>query len=108
MRKASLMGAETNHLWPVSRYSWPGPSAPTGTARVELARTSDPPCFSVRAMPMVQPVFWSAGMKRESYSVEVTRGSHTSATSGCSLSDGTTAKVMVMGHPTPDSTCESM
>ena len=37
----------------------PGParSRPAGTARVVLARTSEPPCFSVIAMPMVMPCF---------------------------------------------------
>src|SRR6476620_6788278 len=39
----SPIGAEVNHLCPVSRYS-PGPA---GMARVVFARTSEPPCFSV-------------------------------------------------------------
>ena len=45
------MGALQNHLCPVSEYSAPGPGAPRGIARVVLARTSDPPCFSVIAIP---------------------------------------------------------
>ncbi|MNT23730.1 hypothetical protein D3C72_1591610 [compost metagenome] len=58
VRKASDMGAEQNHLCPVSRYQ---PSSPVGSARVALARTSDPPCFSVMAMPMVTPALSAAG-----------------------------------------------
>src|SRR5436305_3925374 len=41
-RNASLIGAEQNHLCPVRRHA-----SPSGTARVVLARTSEPPCFSV-------------------------------------------------------------
>ncbi len=55
-RKASDIGAEQNHLCPVSRYS--ATSLPAATrcastdwACVRLARTSEPPCFSVIAMP---------------------------------------------------------
>ena len=58
------MGAEQNHLCPVSRSSPPGPPAPIGSALVELARTSEPPCFSVMAMPMVAAVLSSAGIER--------------------------------------------
>ena len=51
-RNASLIGALQNHLCPVSRNSRPhAPSSPVGSARVVFARTSDPPCFSVIAMP---------------------------------------------------------
>ena len=49
------MGAEKNHLWPVTAKHWPQASAPMGTACVVLARTSEPPCFSVMPMPMVTP-----------------------------------------------------
>jgi hypothetical protein len=55
VRKASLIGAEQNHLWPVSRYSPPGPPPSTGTAVDRLARTSEPPCFSVIAIPNSAP-----------------------------------------------------
>ena len=48
-RKASHMGADMNHLCPVSAYSSP----PSASARVVLARTSVPPCFSVIPMPRV-------------------------------------------------------
>ena len=60
------MGAEKNHLWPVMRQREPQSSVPSGTARVVLARTSEPPCFSVMPMPMVTAVFWSSGAKRPS------------------------------------------
>ncbi len=59
MRKTSLIGAEQNHLWPVSRYQ---PSPPS-SALVVLARTSEPPCFSVMAIPARQPAL-SAGSLR--------------------------------------------
>src|SRR5207245_4723240 len=49
VKKASLIGAEQNHLCPESSYSPP----PRGTARDELARRSEPPCLSVIAMPVV-------------------------------------------------------
>ena len=54
------MGAEQNHLWPVSRKA-PSPSPGAASARVVLARTSLPPCFSVMAMPMVAEPFCDAG-----------------------------------------------
>jgi hypothetical protein len=59
-RKASHIGAERNHLWPVRRQLPSG----IGSARVVLARTSEPPCFSVRPMPISTPFFCAAGMKR--------------------------------------------
>ncbi len=52
-RNTSAIVPDTNHLWPVSKYA----PSPSGTATVLLARTSDPPCFSVRAMPAVIPRF---------------------------------------------------
>ena len=57
------MGAEQNHLWPVIRNSRPPLPIGAGFARatVELARTSEPPCFSVMAMPALMPVFSSIG-----------------------------------------------
>ena len=62
-RKASDIGADMNHLWPVMTYSAPGPPVPTGSAVVVAARTSVPPCFSVMPMPRVTPVFLAAGAK---------------------------------------------
>src|SRR5207237_2357572 len=78
-RNASHIGAEQNHLWPVSTK----PSA-AGSARVVLARTSDPPCFSVIAIPKSTPDFRAAGMKRESYVHEVIRGPHSAKSAPCS------------------------
>ena len=75
-----------------------------GNARVLLVRTSEPPCFSVMAMPMVTPCFCSTGTLRGSYTREVILGSHTLDSSGCRRSEGTAAKVMVMGQPWPAST----
>ena len=106
-RKASHIGAEQNHLWPVISYSPPGPPPFSGTALVVLARTSEPPCFSVIAMPARQPGFWSAGRSLPSYWSEVKRGSHSAAISGWLRSDGITEKVIEIGQPTPASTCAS-
>src|SRR5271165_5579633 len=50
-RNMSDIGAEQNHLCPISSYSPPAPPPPNGCATVVLARTSEPPCFSVIAMP---------------------------------------------------------
>ena len=52
VRNPSDIGAEQNHLCPVSRQS-----SPARSARVEEPRRSDPPCFSVIAMPSVTPAF---------------------------------------------------
>ena len=52
-RKTSFIGAEVNHLWPSRRYH---PSSVVGVARVWLARTSEPPCFSVMPIPANAPV----------------------------------------------------
>ena len=61
VKKASLMGAEQNHLWPIRRK----PSA-SRWATLCTARRSDPPCFSVIAMPMVAAAFWPTGAGRGS------------------------------------------
>ena len=65
-RNASHIGAEQNHLWPVSAYSAPGPRPAIASARVVFARTSEPPCFSVIAMPQSAPCFPDAGIMRGS------------------------------------------
>jgi hypothetical protein len=65
-RKTSLIGAEQNHLWPVSSYSAPAPPPFTARASVVLARTSEPPWRSVIAIPHVAPVFCSDGIMRRS------------------------------------------
>ena len=45
-------------------WAWPEPG--TIVARVVLARTSLPPCFSVIAMPISTASFWLAGSRRGS------------------------------------------
>ena len=50
-------------------------------------------------MPMVTPAFCAMGTLRGSYSVARIFGSQASAMSGCNLSAGTAAKVMVSGQP---------
>jgi hypothetical protein len=67
------------------------PVAPTAVARVVLARTSEPPCFSVIPMPTVFPSFSVAGALRPSYAGATTRGIQSRASSGCCSSDGTHA-----------------
>ena len=62
----SDIGAEQNHLWPVSSYSAPAPPPFSGRATVVLARTSEPPCFSVIAMPAIAVPFSPAGISRGS------------------------------------------
>ena len=62
-RKPSDIGAEKNHLCPTSAY--PSPDA-SGVAVVALARTSEPPCFSVMPMPRVIPAFSLAATSRGS------------------------------------------
>ncbi len=62
MRKTSHMGAEQNHLCPVSSHD----PSPAGSARVVLARTSEPPCFSVMPMPASTPGFSRAATLRGS------------------------------------------
>ncbi len=65
-RNASHIGAEKNHLWPVISYSAPGPPPLSGRATVVLARTSEPPCFSVIPIPASAPGFSVAGTLRAS------------------------------------------
>ena len=50
------------------------PSA-TGTAWVVLARTSDPPCFSVIDIPAVMPALVAGTARTGSYSRLVSSGS---------------------------------
>ena len=83
-RKASLIGAEQNHLCPVNRQA-----LPSRTARVVFARTSEPPCFSVIAIPMRTPRLADAGIERGSYVRLTARGSHSRASSGVRRSAGT-------------------
>ena len=65
-RNASHIGAEKNHLWPLTSYSAPGPPPLSGRAVVVLARTSEPPCFSVIPIPHSAPALSGAGTMRSS------------------------------------------
>ena len=110
VRKASLIGALVNHLWPRSVYSPPSPPSPTGVATVVLARTSEPPCFSVMLMPIVTPLLF--GPSHPSYDGASTiLGTHSLATAAVVESAGTAANVIVVGQPWPCSSwyimCES-
>ena len=58
-RCASHCGAEKNHLWPVMRHAPPA----SGSARVTLARTSDPPWRSVMPMPISAARFCADGQR---------------------------------------------
>ena len=99
-RKASDIGAEKNHLCPVS--SWrPALSEPTGVARVVFARTSEPPCFSVIPIPIVLPALSQPGTDLGSYIGARMRGSQSVASSGASSRDGTHAYVIVSGQLVP-------
>jgi hypothetical protein len=71
---------------------------------VEFARRSEPPCFSVKVIPMMTPAFSSAGTNRGSYVRLKTRGSHRSAISGWWRMVGTTDQVIEIGQPWPSST----
>jgi hypothetical protein len=112
IRWASDCGTEKNHLWPTMRQA-PSPSAPKrslaspgsiGSARVVLARTSLPPCFSVMPMPTSAPRFCDTGSERGSYSFDRIFGSQAAASAGTRRRAGTEAKVIVTGHWAPFST----
>ena len=80
------------------------PPPPTATATVVFARTSEPPCFSVIAIP--HSALCLPGVVRSgSYEVAVSRGTHSAASSGCAHSAGTAANVIVIGHAKPPSGC---
>src|SRR4029077_19967613 len=70
-RNTSHIGAEQNHLCPVSRYS---PSPPAGTAQVVFARTSEPPCFSVIPIPASRPLLVVGSRRPGSYDGAVSPG----------------------------------
>ncbi len=62
----SDIGAEQNHLCPTISYSAPAPPPFSARATVVLARTSEPPCFSVIAMPEIALPFSLAAIRRGS------------------------------------------
>ena len=85
IRKPSHIGADMNNLWPCSRKL----PSPEGSARVTLARRSEPPWFSVMPMPINAAPFCDAGTKRGSYWRPKIRGSHSAATAGDCFKVGT-------------------
>ena len=68
-----------------------------------FARTSEPPCFSVMAMPIVSPAFWLSGTLRGSYTGAVIFGNQASASAGVVRRAGTAANVIVIGQMCPAS-----
>ena len=66
-------------------------AARSATARVVLARTSEPPCFSVMPMPTVRPALSAIGASTGSYARDASRGSQRAATSGSTASAGAAA-----------------
>ena len=98
-RKASDIGADMNHLWPVMRKK----PLPAFSAFVVLARTSVPPCFSVMPMPSVRPAFCTGGFWLWSYLRLVMRGAHSRNIFGLAISAASEALVMVIGHRCPAS-----
>ncbi len=84
------MGAEQNHLCPVITCA-PSPWAGAGSARVVFARTSDPPCFSVMAMPASSPALPSGGRSPGSYARAASSGSNRCASRGSWRNAGTAA-----------------
>ena len=95
-RKTSFIGAEVNHLWPCRVYS---PSTEVGRASVTLARTSEPPCFSVIPMPASAPAFSATGRSPKSYVVDASLGVHSLASASSTRSAGTAAYVIEIGQP---------
>src|SRR5256885_3113216 len=71
VRNMSDMGADVNHLCPNRLYV---PSA-SGVAVVVLARTSEPPCFSVMDMPAIRPRLVDGTRRPKSYTGEASSGS---------------------------------
>ena len=82
------------------------PSSAVGTAWVWLARTSEPPCFSVMPMPASAPVFSGAGRTPGSYDRAASSGVHSWAIASSARSAGTAAYVIEMGQPWPGSVCD--
>jgi hypothetical protein len=94
-RNTSFIGAEVNHLCPVSRYS---PWVSVGRAVVSLVRRSEPPCFSVSPMPASRPAFSCGGRSPKSYVRDARPGVHCFAIASSTRRAGTTAYVIVIGH----------
>ena len=76
-----------------------GSRATCATARVLLARTSEPPCFSVIPMPASSPGLVSGSESPGAYVVAVSPGPYAAASSGLCCRAGQMAYVMEIGHP---------
>ena len=90
-------------MWPCRVYS---PSTAVGRASVRLARTSEPPCFSVMPMPASAPVFSATGRSPGSYDGAASRGVHSLAIASSTRSAGIAAYVIEIGQPCPGSVCD--
>ena len=77
-----------------------------GRASVTLARTSEPPCFSVIPMPHSAPRFSLTGRSPGSYVVEASSGVHSLASASSTRSAGIAAYVIEIGQPWPGSVCD--
>lgn len=74
-----------------------------GRAAVVLARTSEPPCFSVIDMPAISPRFVPGSRNPKSYSVDASSGSYFSVSSEFARNAGTAAYVIEIGQVCPAS-----
>ena len=86
-RNTSLIGALVNHLCPRSSQV----PSPPAVAVVVLARTSEPPCFSVIPMPASSPRLVAGARSPKSYARLVSSGSYRAARSGAARRAGTAA-----------------
>ena len=75
---------------------------------VVLARTSVPPCFSVMPMPSVMPDFSHHGRNAAVVARDTTFGAIFASSVGSAASGASAARVMVIGHRCPVSTCAAM
>ena len=107
-RKRSHIGAEQNHLWPVSVVlARPARRRRPARATVVFARTSEPPCFSVIAIPHSALRLAGRAARGRTSSPSAAAPS-AAAISGCARSAGTAANVIVIGQAKPPSACAAV
>src|SRR5580658_9808762 len=97
VRNTSECGTEKNHLCPTIDHV----PSPLALAVVWVWRRSEPPCFSVIAMPTVAPVLSDARICRPSYRDEVTRSPHSAQRAGSRCRTGMAEYVMLIGQQMP-------
>src|SRR5580700_9572919 len=97
VRNTSECGTEKNHLCPTIDQL----PSPFGLAWVWVWRRSDPPCFSVIAMPTVAPVLTVARTCRRSYWEEVTSLPHSAQRAASRRNTGMAEYVMPIGQQMP-------